>query len=290
MPKPTGNQHWSASRFMLFEQCPRKYQERYVDGVVTAPSLAMLFGHTVHTALEVLLQGHRGACLVCAARHVDHSERLDCAKLVYYRSFDQMHRSLQDEGIEAGGLLYLEGLRMLDQVNVLSLNSDGRSQSERWFTIPNDWPGHRPVVGAVDLWSPPWSRHGAVIWDFKTTVGSWSADRAKRERWQPMLYSWAYLRAYDVLPTFKYLVLNRATGDITIFDRTWSSRGEWWSDFADVEFHAEEIAEAVMTGDFTCTRQHGSCLECGEPYFHEHVCRTPRRATVKLSRKLVEAS
>ena len=266
---------------MLFEQCPQKYRDRYVDGVVSEPSLAMLFGHTVHTALEVLHQGQRGTCPECAARTVDH---LDCARLVYFRNFETMRRTLADEGIEAGGLLYLEGLRMLDQVECLRLNSDSKSTPERWFTIPTDWPGNRPVVGAVDLWSPPWSRHGAVIWDFKTTVGSWSQERAGKERWQPMLYSWAYLRAYDVVPTFKYLVLNRASGDLSIFDRVWNTRQEWWSDFEDVQFHAAEIAEAIANGNFTCTRQHGSCLECGEPYGHDHVCRTPRRATVKLSR------
>ena len=59
-----------------------------------------------------------------------------------------------------------------------------------------------------------------------------------------MLYAWAYKRAFAVLPTFKYLVLNRASGTLTIFDRTWSP-AEWREQFNQMHFHAEEIAEAV---------------------------------------------
>ena len=280
---------------MLFEECPQRYQARYIDGVASEPSLAMLFGHTVHTALEVLLQGQGGGCPVCAARNVDHGDgdaasRLDCARAVYYQQFDIMRSILADEGVEAGGLLYLEGLRMIDQVDHLRLNDDGRSAPERWFKIPTRWGGLTwPVVGAVDLWSPPWSKHGAVVWDFKTTVGSWSQERAERERWQPLLYSWAYVRAFDVVPTFRYLVLNRVTGAVDTFDRTWAKRGDFIEDLTDLEFHAEEIAEAVAEGNFSCTRGHGTCLECGEPYGHDHVCRRPARAKVKLTGKLAEA-
>ena len=288
---------------MLFEQCPEKYRARYVDGVVSEPSLAMLFGHTVHTALEVLLQGQGGCCPVCAARNVDHDAsaasdgamrlKLDCARAVYYREFDTMRSILADEGVEAGGLLYLEGLRMIDQVDALRLNDDSKSSPERWFKIPTQWGAPRlswPVVGAVDLWSPPWSKHGAIIWDFKTTVGSWSQTRADKERWQPLLYSWAYVRAFDVVPTFRYLVLNRVTGVVDTFERSWPTKSAFADDLNDLEFHAEEIAESVAEGNFTCTRGHGSCLECGEPYGHDHVCKTPKRATVKLTGKLVAAS
>lgn len=172
---------------------------------------------------------------------------------------------------------------MIDQVDYLKLQ-DGRSKAERKISIPTSWGGlDWPVVGAVDLWCPPWSKHGAVIYDFKTTVGTWSQTRAERERWQPLLYSWAYVRAYDVLPTFRYLVLNRMSGDVNTFDRTWTSRKEWDDDLNDLEFHAEEIAESIADGNYDCTRGHGNCLECGQPYGHHHECRTPKRPTIKLS-------
>src|SRR4051794_38925415 len=122
MPSPRGN-HWSASRFMLFEQCSRAYQDRYVHGLATEPSLAMLFGHSVHTALEVLLQGHRGVCPVDATRHTDH---LECARSRYFREFDSLRAILFEQGISVDGLLYLAGLRMIDQVAQLNLNEDGR--------------------------------------------------------------------------------------------------------------------------------------------------------------------
>jgi hypothetical protein len=277
---PRGN-HWSASRFMLFEECPQKYKERYVDGVVAEPSLAMLFGHSVHVALEALLQGPGGGCLETASRHTDH---LECARSTYFRAFDRMRRILAPEGVTVDGILYLEGLRMIDQVNYLKLNRDGRSKSEHQIEIPTEWAGlNWPVVGAVDLWSPPGSQHGPTIWDFKTTVGSWSQTRAERERWQPLLYTWAYLRAYGTVPTFRYLVLNRINGEVETFDRRWKSKREVAEDLNDLEFHADEIAEAVAEGNFDCTRGHGTCLECGEPYGHGHVCRTPSRPKVTLT-------
>jgi len=266
---------------MLFEQCPSKFKDRYIDGLASEPSLAMLFGHTVHTALEALHQGHRGGCPETPSEHED---RLQRARSRYFQEFDAMRAWLEPEGVQVDGLLYLEGLRMIDQVEDLHLNQDGHSKSERKITIPTRWAGlNWPVVGAVDLWSPPWSQHGAVVWDFKTTVGSWSARRANAETWQPLLYSWAYVRAFDVIPTFRYLVLSRTTGELTTFDRSWSSRREFSRDLEALEDVAEEIAEVVASGEYDCSRGHGTCLECGETFGHHHVCATPKRAHLTLT-------
>lgn len=265
--KTDANAHWSASRFMLFEQCPRLYKERYVDGIASEPSLAMLFGSAIHTALEAMHQGHAGArpdrCAI--------EDRYKLGRLVYNEKFDEMAARLP-EGIVAPASLYVEGLKMLDQVDQLNLNQDCHSEPERWFSIDAsvanlNW----PIVGAVDLWSPPWSKHGPTVWDFKTTVGGWGPDRVLKERWQPMLYTWAYRLAYDVIPTFMYVVLNRVDGTLELMQRTWSTR-EWNDDLSAMTFHAEEIAEAVAEGNFSCTRGHGTCLECGKPYGHDHVC------------------
>lgn len=241
----------------------------------------MLFGHSVHTALEVLLQGHRGVCLVTAEPHIDHQE---CARSRYFREFDSLRAILAADNVSVDGLLYLAGLRMIDQVASLDLNGDGRSSSERPILIPTRWAKlDWPVVGAVDLWSPPWAQHGAVVWDFKTTAGTWSQTRADKERWQPLLYTWAYVRAFDVLPTFRYLVLNRVRGTVETFDRTWSSRRAFDADLRDLSYAAVEIAESVRDGNFDCGRKHGNCLECGDAYGHDHVCATPRRARVTLT-------
>jgi hypothetical protein len=263
--------HWSASRFMLFEQCPRLYRDRYVDGVATEPSLAMLFGHSVHTALEALHQGHRGVCLDAYGAEGHERGAYREARTVYTERFDAMTESLRDLGLVAPASLYVEGLKMINLVEELALNSDARSEPEHWFTLPTESTWGLPTIGAVDLWSPPWSKHGPVVWDFKTTVGSWGPERAVKERWQPMLYAWAYKRAFAVLPTFRYLVLSRVSGNAEAFDRTWSPR-EWKQDFSQLHFHAEEIAEAVAQGRFDCERGHGTCLECGAAYGHDHVC------------------
>jgi len=267
---------------MLFEQCPRLYKDRYIDGIATEPSLAMLFGSAVHTALEALHQGQRGTCLTAASSGEDHYRS---ARALYAERFDAMNARLEELGLCAPASLYAEGLRMLNLVEDLNLNADGRSEAERWFTLPTKSTWGLPTIGAVDLWSPPWSAHGAVVWDFKTTVGAWGAERAARERWQPILYAWAYKRAYDVIPTFRYLVLSRASGTSQVFDRGWSQR-EWREDFSALHFQAEAIAEAIDQGQFDCSRGHGTCLECGEPYGHDHVCDdAPRPSKIRLVKK-----
>lgn len=283
-PSALKKPHWSASRFMLFEQCPRLYKERYIDGVASPPSLAMLFGKTVHTALEAMHQGHRGTRPMLF-EHEDDGDRYAVARPVYTAGFDDMSTQLAPLGVVAPASLYLEGLRMLEQVAGLRLNADGISEAERWFVLPTIGMLGMPTVGAVDLWSPPWSQNGPVVFDFKTTIGSWSAERAQKERWQPVLYARAYQRAYGVVPTFRYIVLSR-TGDAPAsFDRSWSKR-EWDAELSSLAFHAEEIAEAVAARNFACERGHGRCLECGKPYGHHHVCEdASRSAKIKLVRK-----
>lgn len=277
--------HWSASRFMLFEQCPKLYKDRYVDGLATPASLPMLFGSAVHTALEALHQGHSQTCLPRCG--IDHSEeRYREARAVYAERFDDMSVRLAELGLVASASLYTEGLRMLNAVAELGLNVDARSEPERWFSLPTQSVWQFDTIGAVDLWSPPKSKHGPVVWDFKTTAGAWSEARAERERWQPLLYTRAYQQAYGLVPTFKYVVLNRVSGTLEIFDRKWHSRREWNDDLADLSFHAEEIAEAVRDRNFTCTRGHGTCLECGKPYGHDHVCDAASRPVkIHLVRK-----
>lgn len=288
---------------MLFEQCPRLYKDRYIDGLTQAPSLAMLFGQTVHTALEAMHQGHRGTRPILPGQDEDSGPdgRYATARSVYDAQFDGMSEALRPTGAIAPASLYTEGLRMLDQVAELRLNADGLSEPEHWFSLPtggqvayesaadrnpNGMAWGLPTVGAVDLWSPPWSQHGPVVFDFKTTVGAWTAERVQKERWQPMLYSWAYRRAYDVIPTFKYVVLNRMTGTLEMFDRGWWTKREWNDDLAQLQFYAREIAVAVTEGRFSCNRGHGTCLECGKPYGHDHVCAEGSRPSkIKLAKR-----
>src|SRR5580765_6971219 len=52
--------HWSASRFMLFDQCPVLFKERYIDGVAVVPTEAMSFGSAVHMGLEAHFNGQDG--------------------------------------------------------------------------------------------------------------------------------------------------------------------------------------------------------------------------------------
>ena len=260
---------------MLFEQCPTLYRDRYIDGIATEPSLAMLFGSAIHLALEALHQGHSGTCLEAACGGIeDHSARqYKTARTLYSARYAVMQSELAATGRGAADSLYAEGLRLIDLVAAMELNADRRSTPERWFSLPREATGWGlPTIGAVDLWSPPWSAHGPVVWDFKTTAGSWSDERVQRERWQPLLYSWAYQRAYGVVPTFRYLVLGRVSGTAELFDRTWPSLRAWRTELHRLSVSAEEIVESVANGYFQCDRGHGTCLECGEQFGHNHVC------------------
>lgn len=295
-------QHWSASRFMLFEQCPQAFKARYVDGEVSDPSLPMLFGSAVHLALEALHQGHRQARPVSVRNKDAQDQQVGpdhtgyelvhspaeghylAARAVYSEQFDRMQGLLREMGAQAPGGLYAAGLVAIDQVANLELNADGHSEAERWFTLPTPKWG-MITVGAVDLWSPPWSAHGPTVWDFKTTIGKWGPDRVQRETWQPMLYTWAYQRVYGVVPTFMYVVLNRLERTIDIMQRSWSA-AEWSDDMGLLAARALAISEAVADGDFSCNRGHGRCLQCGETYGHDHVCDGGRRpTTIKLTRQ-----
>jgi hypothetical protein len=101
-----------------------------------------------------------------------------------------------------------------------------------------------PLLGYVDLWSESTD----TIYDFKTTLGAWSQERAEREVWQPCIYSMAYWLERDVIPNFEYIVLNRATADLQRFK---TKRSE--EQIGDMLGKARQIALAIGREEWACT-------------------------------------
>lgn len=231
-------EHWSASRFMLFDQCPGLYRQRYVEHVALEPTEALSFGKSVHLGLEAHYLGHDGE-----------------------RAFRTAWKGYCLESPGYDSRLAGVGLNLLDQVFELQLEGT----PERDFSL--DTPElNANIVGAIDLWGP------GRIYDFKTTAGKWSALRAEAEVWQPVLYTWAYWDQTDVLPDFEYIVLNRATGTLSRFLRHWEPDG--YREQMDLAWaRMRTISTCVAADVLDCHGDHGFCPECGDRWGHDHVCR-----------------
>ena len=234
-------EHWSASRYMLFDQCPALFKERYLDGVALEPTEAMCFGQAVHQGLEAHYRGQDG----------EHAFRIS------WKGFSEQL------GGKVGKRLTGVGLELLNKVFDLDLRGD----PERAFRIDTCSDIGADVVGAMDLWDAK----GNVIYDFKTTRGLWSQDRAQTEVWQPFLYTWAAWDEVGDWPAFEYIVLNRNTGQLDRFRREWTA-DSWLEQMNTLWVRMHAIACDVFDGNLRCSGKHGACLECGERWGHEHEC------------------
>jgi len=234
--------HWSATRFMLFDQCPGEFKARYVDGVALEPTEALCFGKAVHTALECHYNGGDG-------------ERL----------FRTVWKSMvrDDLGGRVNKNLTGMGIELLDKVIALDLHGT----PELPIAIDSNFELGAPIVGAIDLYD----EQSETVYDFKTTRGTWSQERAQAERWQPLLYTLAIWYEHGVWPAFEYIVLNRVTGALSRFRREWT-QDEWLEQMNAAWLRASEISVAVAQGRLECHGNHGFCPECGERWEHDHIC------------------
>lgn len=239
--------HWSATRFMTFDVCPGEFKQRYIDGVAFEVTEATAFGTAVHLALEAHYQGNQ-----------DH-------ELVFRRAWKEQTREMRVHRDLIG-----MGLGLLDKAIALGLEGI----PERPFSLDTPEIG-APTVGAVDLWG------NNVVYDFKTTRGKWSQDRAQAEVWQPCLYTWAYWDQTGRWPDFEYIVMNRVTGQLDRFRRRWSDE-EWLHQMDFAWRRMLEISSAVAQGDLQCHGKHGFCPECGDRWNHDHACDEPRTRKIRL--------
>jgi len=229
-------EHWSATRFMLWEQCPGLFKERYIDGKPLEVTEAMAFGSAVHQGLEEHYRGKDGGL-----------------------AFRKAWKAYGPDGSH----LTATGLNLLDRVYELEL--DGTPELP--FSLDTADELGAPIVGAIDLVGAD-----GVVYDFKTTKGAWSQERAQKEVWQPLLYSWARWEqepAYTA--TFEYIVLNRVSGTLSRFRRVWTA-DEWVAAMSALWDRMRTISADVAAGRFECTGSHGYCPECGARWSHEHIC------------------
>lgn len=210
---------WSPSRLGCYEQCPAEYHRRYILREKPEPNTPMFFGTAVHKGLEAHFTGGDG-------------------DLAFRREWRKLTAELQAAGLRAGDLVGV-GLELIEKVASLGLS--GTPERKVWVRCEDYL--NAPMLGYVDLWSE--SNH--TIYDFKTTLGSWSATRAETEQWQPCIYSWVYWLETGELPEFEYIVMHRGTGDIKRF-KTQRTHAQ----ISDMLTRAREIAVAVAAEKWDC--------------------------------------
>lgn len=217
--------YWSPSRLACYDQCPQEYFQRYVLGIPIEPNTPMHFGTAVHKGLEAHFRGEDG-------------------DLAFRRTWRTLIPELRAAGCVVSDSFFEIGLELIDRVR--ALNISGEPERRIWHRTEPYL--NAPLLGYVDLWSE--SNH--TIYDFKTTLGSWSQERAEREMWQPCLYSMAYWLEHDVIPQFEYIVLNRSTAEVQRFK---TQRTE--QQISDTLGKARQIALAIGREEWVCTcKQH----------------------------------
>jgi PD-(D/E)XK nuclease superfamily len=250
---------WSPSKFVCWDTCPREFYLRYVQRVPMVPTEALHFGTAVHKGLEAHFQGGDG-------------------EVAFRRTWRTLSDELRQSGYDVASHLSRTGLELIEKVTALGLVGE----PERKVWIRTDAYLGAPILGYADLWSPQTD----TIFDFKTTVGAWSAARAEKEVWQPCLYSYAYRSEMEVLPRFEYIVLNRVTGTLERFETQRSD-----DQIMDALSRAREIATAVQREQFDCQCRTGAdCPECGARWEHGHVCDLSKSTKIRLSGTDIQAA
>jgi hypothetical protein len=240
--------HWSATRFMTWEQCPGEFKARYIDAQPFDMTEAVAFGQAVHLGLEAHFNGQDGIRAFRAAWKAIVLEHL----------------------LDVDPNLTRMGMDLIEQVLELDLHGI----PERGFSIDTNEELGAPIVGSIDLWGSD-----NTIVDFKTTRGLWSQERAQKELWQPVLYAWArWNEDPDYEGAFEYIVMNRISGQVQRFCREWTA-DEIKEQMNEAWDRMRCIANDVRADRYVCRGKHGFCPECGERWAHDHVCdvRTTQR-------------
>jgi len=243
--------HWSATKFMLYDTCPGEFRQRYVDEVPLEPTEALEFGKAIHQGLESHYNGQDGERAFRAAWKV----------------------AQQDLHGRVSPSLTAMGMDLLDKVIALDLHG----VPERGFSLDTNVDLGAPIIGALDLWDA----ESNTVFDFKTTRGAWSQQRAQTEVWQPFLYTWAIWDETGQWPAFEYVVCNRATGRVDRYRREWTAE-QWLERMNVLWLRMCAISVAVANDQLECHGNHGFCPECGDRWSHDHVCDHASALKVRL--------
>lgn len=209
----------SPSRLSCYDYCPAEFEKRYILKQDEPPTPERLFGTAVHKGLEALFLNQDD-------------------ELAFLREWRTLKATLtQDEQRFTSGL-QSRGLELLEMVRNLSL----AGEPERFFMYTvHDF--LIPFLGYIDLWDEATK----TIVDFKTSGYGWTQEKADAQVFQPAIYSQAISDAYNVIPTFKFVVLPRIQGPAQILDGT--RTGDQIIAAFD---RAREIHELIEAKVFTC--------------------------------------
>ncbi len=209
----------SASRLSCYDYCPAEFHKRYILKHDEPPTPERLFGTAVHKGLEAHFLGQDD-------------------EIAFLREWRTLKSTLTVQQQSFTGNLQSRGLELLEMVRNLNLSGE----PERIFHMAQ--PGFKiPFMGYLDLWDEA----SSTIVDFKTTGYGWTQQKADAQIFQPALYSQAISDAYQVIPTFTFIVLPRIAGPLQIFDGTRTG-----DQIIEAFARAKEILDLIEDGQFDC--------------------------------------
>jgi PD-(D/E)XK nuclease superfamily protein len=200
--------HLSHSSLALFAECSRQWQGKYLDGLATPTTPALVFGSAWDQTVERYLRDR-----------AVYDDALADASGAPYRSAKlrslwdaawQMQLTERADGVvwghELPEQLHAQGLRLasdagtraaLDAIEVATNSADGRPQLQTRLALRV--PGVPiPVIGFADLLTAD-----GLPGDIKTSARPWTQDRAEREV-QPLIYLAALLQMGHRLPRLAF--------------------------------------------------------------------------------------
>jgi hypothetical protein len=231
-PRAPGKHHTpylSASRLVLYQECPALYQRRYVDKIIDPPTIDMEYGQAIHAGLDAHFKGGDG-------------------ELAFLRELDKRLQPLVARGADPADWLVPQGMKLLS--DVMRLGWAGESEQDlRWICS-----GFKvPLRGVIDLWMPS----ACMLIDWKTTQHPWSEKTIERYAFQRTIYTQHMLEKTQREVIFKFVALGAYPGGYVQIIEATPSPGEVYETLE----KARAIAAKIEAEQWTCTCRDKKHLE-----------------------------
>lgn len=183
-------EHLSHSSLALFADCARQWRGKYLDGLATPVTPALLLGSVFDRVCEGYLRGGRCGDLGMLWRAEWDARRGEHAAVAWNGELP--------EQVEAQGrrVCTFGGTReLLDRIEVLVKDGEPQLQTRLELRVPGV---PIPVIGCADVLCAD-----GLPGDIKTSARPWTQERAGREV-QPLIYLAALLQMGHQLPRLAF--------------------------------------------------------------------------------------
>lgn len=239
----TGKIHISFSEFSKYQQCGYKHLiEKYLGLVVEPPSIHLIFGNSVHKAIEIGIK-----------TKIDVEKRVNCFREDFY--MEMMNKMRDNEDFNKMNSFLDEGeniIRYLSTEKIL----------KKYKVIGVEYPLYEKIFGIfyfkgfIDLIVQDIETGNYVIIDWKTSGEEWDVSKKKKDSvfmCQMKLYKYFFSRKENVpldKIQCKYVVLNR------LKNKKYPEMGYGQLQTVEIYSNPEEIEEALYKVAETIKRIH----------------------------------